>query len=276
MGISRGTLGIGYVGHPRAKGVVAQRGTVGVGRAYFPAPVVPAYPLADLFDYYWSAQTLASITDGDPVPDWTDINAGKVLAQSVPTSRPAFRANRLGYPAIQGDGVADHLWSSDADLLINGAVSTPAALFMVLSGGTVTPNGEAGGWGYTFNNARHQIMRIIGSQVVAITGTTVTGPTGFYGAASQYQDAAINACLITTSGTELKVVADNGTVTTFAISGNWDTNRFALCGRLRSSFVVPSQHYIHACGIAKGALAAALHANPAALFAAASTEWGTP
>lgn len=254
--------------------VSGTRHTISVGP--YPVFVPPTFPLAAFFQHYWSAQTLTALPDGDPVDGWTDLNGGKVLAQSVPTSRPSFRANRLGYPAIQGDGIADHLFTSDNSLMLIGSVNPAKALFMVVSGSTVTANGEAGGWAFTGNNARHQMLRLIATQVVAITGTTVTGPTGFNGAVGQYQDAEINACLITSQGAEMKIVADNGTVATHVIGGSWETDRFSLCGRLRSSFVVPSQHYIHAVGITKGALAAALHADPSALFAAATTEWGTP
>jgi hypothetical protein len=70
----------------------------------------------------------------------------------------------------------------------------------------------------------------------------------------------------------------NGSVvyTSPALAGSWSHDRFSVGGWLRSTFVTPADFDCYACGLAFGAVAAGLHTDPSALFAACTTEWGTP
>ena len=242
-----------------------------VGEMEFPAP--PQFPLAALVDYYWPASAL-TVPLNDPVPDWTDVNAGKILDQTDPTRQPAL-IETLGSRAVKPDGSNDYLWTTDTDVMVNGAVASTGYAHLLVVSGAVNASGEQGGSASTANNNYVLTQSAIATTARAIYGTTGSGPAGITGAGGTYNTAIKQAILITCHNSQVKLWRNNVLLGTVSVSGNWSSNRFALGGRLRSSFVVPSPAAIHACGVAKGAIAIAYHTDPSALFAAATAEWGT-
>lgn len=239
------------------------------------APVV-SYPVGALLDYYFPATSLV-LADLAPVTSHTDVNTGtKTIAQAVVASQPAYHASQLGYPAVKCDGINDHLFSTDTDLMLNGAAASfsGACLFVISGGGNTS--GEPGGWANSTSTSRYLTHRFASAtQYSAPYGST--GSAGLLAAAGgTYDTAAINAMLLTASGGTLKVWRNGTQIASVAISGDWAHDRFAMGGRLRATFVVPTTAYFHATGLAFGSVAAALHSDPSALFAACTTEWGTP
>jgi len=228
---------------------------------------------SDAFNFAWDPADLALAND-DPVASWVDLIAGKSLAQAVGASQPLFKTSLLGYPAVKCDGSNDHLWSSDAALQLSGAAaSVSGALLFVLSGGG-NVSGEPGGWGNSTTTARSLTHRYASAtQYSAAYGSS--GSAGLLAAAGgTYVVGEINLMMITASSGVLKIWRNGTLLTSVAIAGDWASNRFALGGRLRATFVVPTTAAFHGVGLAFGAEAAALHADPSAMFALASTKWG--
>ena len=251
--------------------------------AFVVPQAVAAYPVGALLDYYFPATSLA-LANLDPVALHTDVNTGvKTLSQAVVASQPVYYADRLGYPAVLTDGSADFLGSTDSDLMLNGAVASQSgALLLVVSGGSVVGR-ELGGWANSTDTAKYLVHRF--SSPITIYSAlyyTSIGSGGINGGAATYDPTAINAMLITTSGGTLKIwrngtlIASGALPDTAGDFGSWVHDHFAIGGRWRSSLVVAANAYYHATGLAFGTVAAGLHTDPSALFAACTTEWGTP
>ena len=90
---------------------------------FFPVEEVIEDAIPSFVTFAWEADTI-TVGDGNAITTWTDSIAGKDLAQTTPSSKPLFRADTNGSPAVEFDGIASHLLSTDVD--ITGLMDDPA------------------------------------------------------------------------------------------------------------------------------------------------------
>jgi len=116
MGVSRGTLGIGYVGFARAVGATGPRGTLGVGRCQLPVDVTPP-PVTYAPDFPGISRLqlrpkdlLGTLALGDPITDLPCLGSlvtGNFSAAG--TARPVLQDDGTGRVGALHDGVNDML-----------------------------------------------------------------------------------------------------------------------------------------------------------------------
>ena len=257
-------------------GVSIGRGvhSTGIDLGAVTTPFTPGSPASwsDAFNFAWDPADLI-LSNDDPVPSWVDLIGGKSLAQAVVASQPLFKSAVLGYPAIRFDGVNDYLFTADTDLILNGSVATQSAAVFLAMTGAIDVTDVPAVWGDTVTAANALGFRSAGptnmGYVRQTTGNSIVAATG-----GTYDPAAVNFIMITASGSEFKLWIDGTAVHTGAVTGNWVHNRFSIGGWLRATFETPADFDCLGLGLAFGAEAVALHADPTAMFALASTKWG--
>lgn len=158
MAFSRGTTGVGYVGHKRATAAVRRRGTEGVGEARLPESTGPVLiPPAPSFPGMNYAQFIPAnlVLDGtlelnDPIgnlPLYGDLIPGGSFIASG-SARPIVADNGTGRVGMQLDGVDDMPEITGLSLdLTGGCTWYCVSLRDVVSAGRGLIRGDAGSSG---------------------------------------------------------------------------------------------------------------------------------
>lgn len=237
-----------------------------------PVYVAPAYPMAALFDYYWTAATLLTEADTDPVAAWTDVIAGKVLAQATPSKQPTYQADRYTYPALNFDGVGDVLFLDDLDVVPVGATaSIDHAVVVITSSGGVNANSTIGGFANAANSRRMLATNRNTGQYRYSWATSAGGVAIANGVARTAPEMALVA--MSASGGTLR--QQYLTTVNAAVTGSWECTRMVVGadGTLSGSY---ADQHVHAIGVAKGAKALAIFTSLSDVLAAANLEWSVP
>lgn len=227
------------------------------------------YPMAEYFDFYWSGRSI-DLANSAPIPDWTDVNNGKLLSQL--SGRPTYSLPDNG---VKCNGVTQYLWSDDPDLMVfNNADVTiePAVMLGVFEGGI---NGRYHmGFGNSTNATPLANMHSVRATVFRNdAGTSTTVNAGNTTAKRAWMLGIYNNP--SDPSQVLMSVWMDGSLFGTSVLGSrpYTFDRFAVGCLLRSTPSLYSDNKFFAVGLARGSKAQALIDDPSAMFAAVEAEW---
>lgn len=198
MAFSRGTTGVGYVGHKRATAAVRRRGTEGVGEARLPAatgPWTPADIMSDLWAWYDPSKTANLVMTGASVDGAVDLSGNGRDLTAGDGGTLSKTGNIGGLQAIRNTGVMRSL--RRAESLTAAAYffvsSTTDDTFVSLSTGTLFELVAQAGNASVSNSGTVQTAFRVDGNLVPVPATRNTVQAALAGSHVVYSETSFTA-----------------------------------------------------------------------------------